>query len=342
MTVAPATAPTDAPSSDQPAEIAVITVNYGTADLTIAGTRSVLERTHGGRKVVMHLVENASPGDDAAQLQAAFDNTEHAGRVVLHVETENHGFGRGNNVALNALAQLPTPPRYVMLLNPDASLENEAVDLLAACLDENPQVAAVGAGIALPDGKPVTAAFRFPTPVSEFARLTAFGPISRLFKSRDVALPPDHPEGPVDWVAGAAVMMRLDVAQAMEFFDPAFFLYYEEVDLMRRIRAAGHEVWYLPKARVVHAEGAATDVKSHRTERRRSPAYLYDSWRIYFQKAYGRGGAAGIATLTLMGAALNCLTRVIRGRAPSYPKAFVGDQFRLVVLPLITGQEPKS
>ena len=342
MTVAPATAPSHAPLSDRAAEIAIITVNYGTADLTIAGTRSVLEREHGGRTVVMHLVENASPGDDAAQLNAAFDNAEHAGRVVLHIEAENHGFGRGNNVALKALAQLPTPPRYVMLLNPDAALENEAVDLLAACLDEHPQVAAVGAGIALPDGTPVTAAFRFPTPVSEFTRLTAFGPISRLLKNREVALPPDHPEGPVDWVAGAAVMMRLDVAQAMEFFDPAFFLYYEEVDLMRRIRSAGHEVWYLPKARVVHAEGAATDVKSHRSERRRSPGYLYDSWRIYFRKTYGRGGAAGIAGLTLLGATLNFATRVLRGRAPTYPRSFIRDQFRLVFLPLLTGREPRT
>ena len=78
-----------------------------------------------------------------------------------------------------------------------------------AVLDRTPQAAAAGAGIALPSGDAVTAAFRFPSARSEFAQALNFGPVSQAFRDSLVPLPADHPDGPVDWVAGAAVMMRL-------------------------------------------------------------------------------------------------------------------------------------
>ena len=127
--------------------------------------------------------------------------------------------------------------------------------------------------------------------LSEFVQAVNLGALSRLCRSRLVPLPADHPEGPVDWVSGAAVMMRLPVIAALGGFDPDFFLYYEEVELMHRIRRAGHRIDYVPAARVIHAEGAATDVRSSRPDRVARPAYWYDSWRLYHLKTRGRAGA---------------------------------------------------
>ena len=75
----------------------------------VAGTieravQSVLDHAHDGHAVTVHLVENASPGDDAAQLAATHEARGWGDRVVIYQETENHGFGRGNNVGLEALA----------------------------------------------------------------------------------------------------------------------------------------------------------------------------------------------------------------------------------------------
>ena len=108
--------------------VAVVIVNYGTADLTIAAVRSVLTRDHGGRPVEVHVVDNASPGDDAARLAGVFGDEA---SVTLWPETVNHGFGGGNNVALRALLAREMPPDYVFLLNPDARLDNEAIDRLS-------------------------------------------------------------------------------------------------------------------------------------------------------------------------------------------------------------------
>lgn len=318
--------------------IAVIIVNYGTADLAIAAVDSVLSRSHGGHPVDVHLLDNASPGGDAGLLAHAHAARGWGGRVVLWAETENHGFGRGNNVVLKALADRPSPPDHVFLLNPDAQLENEAIAILADCLDRNPQAAGAGAGIALPSGQPVTAAFRFPSAWGEFARALNFGPVSRLLHDRLVPLPADHPGGPVDWVSGAAVMMRLSVLRQLGGFDPDFFLYHEEVELMFRMRKTGHQILYVPRARVQHVEGAATDVKSGEPVRKRKPAYWYDSWRLYHLKTRGRPGAIAAGLAWLAGAALNVPLAVLRGQESRAPKGFFGDFIRLVMWPLLSGR----
>lgn len=317
--------------------IAVIVVNYGTPDLAIAAVDSVLTRQHGGHPIEVHLLDNASPGDDAARFAAAHAERGWGGRVTLWPEVENHGFGRGNNVVIKALAARPVPPDYIFLLNPDAMLENEALAILADRLDAAPQAAVAGAGIALPLGQPVTAAFRFPSARSEFAQAINFGPVSRIFRDRLVPLPADHADGPVDWVAGAAVMMRLSVVTSLGGFDPDFFLYYEEVELMHRIRRAGHQILYVPAARVLHAEGAATDVKSGQTMRKARPSYWYDSWRLYYLKTAGRGGAIRAGLGWMAGAALNAPLALIRRQRLRAPRNFFGDFSRQVMWPLLTG-----
>lgn len=320
-----------------PERIAVIVVNYGTAALACEAVQSVLDRQHGGRDVRVHLVDNASPGDEAQLLRDTHAARGWGAAVTLWPETENHGFGRGNNVVLTALAGQKDPPARVFLLNPDARLANEAIDSLATALDADPQAAAAGAGMLRPDQTPVTAAFRFPGAVSEIARRVDLGILDRMVRRHLVPLPPDHPAGPVDWVSGAAVMFRLDALQAAGFFDPGFFLYYEEVDLMRRLRAAGWRILYDPQAHVMHEEGAATGQFAGQAGRQRDPAYLYQSWRHYFTRAYGRTGALAIALLTPPAGGLNILHRGLRGRAPTLPRRFFTDHWHHVVRPLLFG-----
>lgn len=317
--------------------IAVIVVNYGTADLALRAVDSVLARTHGRRRTDVHLVDNASPGADARQIARAHEERGWKEAVTLYLETENHGFGRGNNVVLEALARAETPPDAVFLLNPDARLENETIDILAAALERDGGAAAAGGSLLRPDLSPVTAAFRFPGPANEVARTANLSLLYRLLSRRLVPLPPEHPAGPVDWVSGAAVMFRWRALGEVGFFDPGFFLYYEEVDLMRRLRAAGWRILYEPRARVVHEEGAATGQFAGQTMRQRDPAYLYQSWAHYFARAYGRAGALGIALMMWPAAAVNVLHRRLRGHVPTLPLHFFKDHWRHVLRPLLFG-----
>lgn len=320
-------------------KIAVIMVNYGTPELAIDGVESVLNRDHVGCHVELHLLDNGSPDDSAAKFQEAYQARSWEKQVELYLESENHGFGRGNNIVLQALAKRDDPPDYVILLNPDAQLENEALVYLVQNLKDNPKAAFAGAGIAKPDGTDVTAAFRFPSKRAQFAHALSFGPVSRLFARSQVALPAGGQTRSVDWVAGAAVMSPFAHLQNIGFFDPDFFLYYEEVELMHRGNRLGYTCLYVPEARVIHAEGAATGVRSNVTERRAKPAYWYTSWRLYHTKMHGRIGALGFAFFWLLGAVGNLVISVVRRKSPAAPLNFWRDFPKYVLRPLLTGDK---
>ncbi|MAC81912.1 MAG: glycosyl transferase [Rhodobacteraceae bacterium] len=321
----------DGPSG--PAQIAVVIVNYGTAELTAQAVDSVLQQAGAGPVPEIHVVDNASPGEDQAVLSRAKAGWPDA--VVLHLETENHGFGRGNNLVLDDLAARAVPPDFVFLLNPDARLENDAITILADFLTSHPKAAFAGVGIDKPGHGPVTAAFRFPSIAGLFSRAVNFGPVDRLLARWRMRLPPDLDRQRGGWVAGAGVMMRFAALQEIGFFDPAFFLYYEETELMHRASRQGWETWYVPEARVVHLEGAATGVDSGQGARNRKPSYWYASWHHYFVKTSGRIGAMGAACAVMTGTALDLVLSRIRGNTPFAPAHFFRDFHAMVLRPLI-------
>lgn len=316
------------------AEVAVIIVNYNTATLALEAAASVMDRT-GGRRAEVHLVDNASPDGDAERIAAEIELRGWTRRITFYPETENHGFGRGNNVVLEALAAREDPPEFVLLLNPDARLENDAITVMADFLDAHPRVAVAGAQIKKPSSGLVSAAFRFPGVASTFAGAVAFGPISRLFSASAIALHPSQPESRVDWVSGAAMMARRSALADVGNFDPVYFLYYEEVDLMRALSNSGWEIWHVPSAKVIHAEGVATGVKSNEAIRRRRPAYWYDSWYYYFHKNHGVVYALFAALAWMLGASMNIMISTLRRRRPVAPLRLFPDLWARVIRPLL-------
>ncbi len=323
--------------TDRLRHISVIIVNYGTPYLTIAGVQSVLDRQHSDRVVDIHVVENGSPDDSASVLQAAHATQGWNRRVTLYLETENHGFGRGNNIALKALSARQTPPDAIFFLNPDAFVQNEAIDALASALEVDPRAGFAGAAISHPDGTGMTAAFRFPSVISQFSDTLCFGPVARLCRRWTVPLPPDHPAGPVDWVSGAAVMGRFTALRDLGFFDPRFFLYYEEVDLMHRAMRVGWRTLYVPGAQVGHSEGTATGFADQRLRAAALPNYHYASWVHYMHKTHGRAKALLMAAARIVGACGHIAICRLRRRNSTLPTCFFADFWTLCVKPLLRG-----
>lgn len=316
-------------------DIAVVIVNYGTAALAMQAVQSVLDRDRDDLRVEIHLVDNGSPGEDRKILEEAMQDTKWQASVVFYPEETNHGFGRAHNLVYRALIEQGRLPKAAFMLNPDARLDNNALSILFEFLNGRPEVGIAGASVTKPEAGPVVAAFRFPSAKAEFGKYVGFGPLYRWSETVQVPLPPDHPEGPVDWVTGAAFMARFDLLEKIDFFDPAFFLYFEEVDLMRRAAETGAEIWYVPRARVLHHEGVATGVKSGSEARRRNPPYWYHSWAHYFRNAYGRFGALVCALITLLAAILHYPFALLQGRQATLPEWFAVDFFRYAVLDLV-------
>ena len=142
--------------------------------------------------------------------------------------------------------------RYALLLNEDSELRPGAVAALRDALEGREDAAAAGARLLRPDGTGQPSAWRFPTPatalVGAFFLHRRFTVQSRGERTRRV-----------DWAQSAALLVRTDAAREIEWFDPAFFVYSDEVDFCRRLRDAGWRTLYVPGAVAVHHEQLSTD-----------------------------------------------------------------------------------
>jgi GT2 family glycosyltransferase len=141
--------------------------------------------------------------------------------------------------------------RYALLLNEDSELSPGAVATLHDALEARPDAGAAGARLLRPDGTVQPSAWRFPTP------LTAL--VGALFLHRRLTVQSrGQRTRAVDWAQSAALLVRTDAARAIGWFDPAFFVYSDEVDFCRRLRDAGWRTLYVPAASAVHHEQLST------------------------------------------------------------------------------------
>ena len=140
---------------------------------------------------------------------------------------------------------------FCLLLNEDSELRPGASAALLAALHENPEAAAAGAALLRPDGSRHPSAWRFPTPGTALAAAVALHKWltvqSRGSTTRQV-----------DWAQSAALLVRREAAEQIDFFDPVFFVYSDEVDFCKRLRDAGWSTLYVPAAEAVHHEQLST------------------------------------------------------------------------------------
>ncbi len=281
--------------------LAVVIINYRTPALTIACVRSLeaARTTLPGMRVI---VVDGGSGDGSAQvLAAAMAQDDWQGWTEFLPLPVNGGFGYANNQALLALAGRGPLPAYVALINPDARVLPGAVEAMAAVLDREPECGAVGGLLVHDDGSTQSSAFQFPSVRGEFCRGARTGFVERLLRQPPTRIEPQQ-AGPVPWVTGAAVMFRTAALAESGLFDDGFFLYFEETELMYRLRERGWAIWHEPRARVMHEGGAATRIRDPKTGtpfQKPMPRYWYEARKRYFTLTGGRARAfaAGFAWL---------------------------------------------
>ena len=191
--------------------------------------------------------------------------------VRLVVNTENVGFTRGNNQGLK-VAQ----GRYVFFLNPDAEVLGDALAAMVAYLDAHRGVGALGPQLRYGDGSLQSSRRRFPTFATALLESTPLAwhwpanPWARRYRMEDrvsgtrgqgevTADPLAQTGQDVDWVVGAALMVRREILEKIGGFDEGYFMYSEELDLCRRLKAAGWQIVYLPTAQIIHHEGKSSE-----------------------------------------------------------------------------------
>jgi hypothetical protein len=310
--------------------MAVAIVSYRTADLVAEALPPLLAelgRFASGRVVI---VDNASPDGDADRLAAHLAALGPEAPVTLVRSPVNGGFAAGNNLAFDALRADGGPaPDCVLLLNPDAVMRPGALAEMARVMASGPRIGVVGARLENEDGSSWIAAFRFPSAMGEFARGTGLGRLQAIWP---VLAPEMDDAGPVDWVSGAAMLVRWSMVEEIGGMDAGYFLYFEEIDYMLRASRAGWQTWHAPKAMVLHVAGSSTGIVDGAPKEGRMPPYWFASWSRYFRRNHGPVYARGAAALKLSGIVLGLVQRRLRGRRGALTPYFLGDFARACLL----------
>ena len=271
-------------------------------------SRSRLQRCLGSlpRTNVEIIVTDNASGDGSADMVAA----EYP-EITLIRETENRGFA----AAINLAVQRATSP-LVLLLNADVEIFPDAIDSLSSFLDTNPAYGAAGGRLVDADGQ-FQRGFsvrRFPTMASFAVDLLPLdtvwpnNPVSRRYHAADLD---DRVTQPVDQPAAACLMVRRAALEQLGGLDERFYpAWFEDVDLCRRLKAAGWEIAFVAEATCRHEGGVAMTTLGLTAFSR----IWYKNLRRYVEKHHGLLAARTIRALVVVGMAERFVVSMAMGR----------------------------
>jgi GT2 family glycosyltransferase len=273
-------------------DLSVVVVSFNGKDYLRRCLASLLEHTKGVSFEAI-VVDNASWDGSAQMVQDEFP------QVVLIRLPVNVGFAAGCNRGIERAAG-----EFVLLLNPDTELAEDAFSPMVAYCRQNPSVGLLGPKLVNSDGSLQLSCRHFPSHLTSLfnrqsilTRLLPGNPFSRRYLMTDWA----HDRiVPVDWLSGACVMLRREMVERIGGMDEGYFMYIEDVDLCYRAHQAGYEVVYFPQVAVTHHIGRSTETMPNRS----IVQWHRSMWRYY--RKHMRGNPL-LDALTLAGIAARCV-----------------------------------
>lgn len=254
-------------------KLSIIIVNFNAEKFLVECLDSICAQT---KQISFDIwvVDNNSIDASVPMVQQNFP------QVNLIENKENIGFAKANNQAIARCTG-----DYILLLNPDTLILQNAIGNVVDFMDANPTVGICGCKVLNEDRTLQLACRRsIPTPGVAFFRLTG---LSKLFPKSKLTskynLTYIDPNGPheVDAVSGAFLMIRRKVVDDIGFLDERFFMYGEELDWCIRAKKAGWAVMYYPDAEIIHYKGECSKSNS-----RKAAFEFYRSMYLFHKKHF--------------------------------------------------------
>ncbi len=255
-----------------------VIVTYNNADTIEPCLRSIAEYTQAEHEIIV--VDN-SPDKRTVSSIRGFSTARPDVRIQLLEPGENLGFSR----ACNAGAKLASG-EFLFFLNPDTQLMNDAANRLLACFAAHPRTITVGPGIRDADGQVARSCRNLPNLRRVLLDATS---LDRWFGDYKLTRFGHDLPRQVEQIIGAAILIRRHDYARVGGMDERFFIYFEEVDLCKRLREAGGEIWFWPDAIVQHLAGRSCESNPVRA---RMIFILRESRKKYFDKHFGAGSSA--------------------------------------------------
>jgi N-acetylglucosaminyl-diphospho-decaprenol L-rhamnosyltransferase len=292
-------------------EVSFVIVTYNNAGTIAACLSSIAANTSMEYEI---LVVDNSPDKETGLALERFIRSQVEPTVTVIKTKENLGFGRACNVGAGRASG-----KFVFFLNPDTRLENDAGALLADCFRRYPAAKAAGPAICDTAGRIARTCRNLPT--LPRIVLDATG-LDRLFGAYKLTRFQHQRARKVEQIIGAAMLVRRADYEDLGGMDERFFMYFEEVDLCKRLSEAGGEIWFWPEARVRHLAGVSAEADPVRAQ---MIYELRESRRKYFKKHSGTAGARWLELINrfegLQKSAILWTLWMIRGRRADREKA---------------------
>ena len=261
--------------------ISIVIVSFNTRGL-LRECLTAMYREVADMEAEVFVVDNNSSDGSASMVEHEFP------AVHLIRSTNNLGFAAANNRAFPLCNG-----EYIVLLNSDAFLKSGALRRSIEHMESCPGAGLGGGRLIGRDNSWQPSARQFPSLLNEFLSLSGMSlkfARSRFFGRQDRTWADPATPAEVDWVPGAFSIIRRAALEQVGYFDEAFFLYYEEVDLCQRMKQAGYKLWYWPDIVIVHYGGESSKTVNSLTMSK-SGAQL-TLWRmrsefLYYRKHLG-------------------------------------------------------
>ena len=272
-----------------PVTISIIVVNFETPSYTLQCIRSILNNSPAASFEII-LIDNGSKDGSLDFIRSEFPE-------VICIETgSNQGFSKANNLGINNARG-----QYVLLLNSDTKILDNSLGGMLNYLESHSEVGAVGPRQLNGKGRLQLSWGDFPTLVSEIYRKLIHHRLSiNDFRVRDYLEEKYADRTEVDWVSGSCLMARKKALLDAGLLDEHYFMYFEDIDLCRKIKEGGWGIRYLSDMTILHYGGvsARKNIMRVLVEYRRS--------QIYFtRKYYGLNGVLVLKALLLLKSFVN-------------------------------------
>ena len=222
-------------------DLSIIIVNHQTQDYLRRCLKPLSDHSHLNNKEII-VVDNNSADNSVDMVREEFPFVE------LICLDENIGFSRANNIGIRS-----SNGKFLLLLNSDTEVPQQALEQMLEYMKRNRDTGALGCRQLDSKGNLQLTFGKFPTLQREIirkflhSRLSTNDPLIRDYVENKY-----NGEVEVDWVSGSCMLLRREALEAAGLFDPAFFMYFEDIDLCNRIRKADWKIRYNSQFSLLH------------------------------------------------------------------------------------------
>lgn len=260
-------------------DISIIIITYNTRELIQECVSILLKETQQVNKQVI-VVDNGSTDRTFPVLESI--------KEIEPIRIENNiGFGGANNVGYQK-----AKGKYIMLLNSDAFPHSDAIQEALQAIENDREIGLLGGMLVGKNGEWQPSARLFPSILNQFLNVSGLAyrfPDNPFFGRADRTWAPPETPCETDWVPGAFCMIRKEALDSY-IFDERFFMYFEEVDLCKRIKNKGWKIQYWPDSIITHLGGeTCKDTQDQHFSESGSQVSLWQarSLFLYFHKHEG-------------------------------------------------------